>query len=267
MSRISDQPYCKISPCENAIEDTRQRRDHRSLPRKGQHPWIKHRESFTADEAQKILAAEVTAQRLAYQALRESCLVHVPEIYHSFWVGKNTYIVMEFIHGISYPKYCKIHSSVEVTTLIESIAEAVRRIWNFQIPKITSPGPFGRHKPADRFFSASGAGRTFDSITELQDFISENLAGEGKKWRIDFTSETLRLCHCDLAPHNLKITSDGVIYLLDFGMAGMYPTCFEEHALANQATSDFAKRLRVLLFGQKLSPNTVAMVSAARLLW
>ena len=81
--------------------------------------------------------------------------------------------------------------------------------------------------------------------------------------RIDFTSETLRLCHCDLAPHNLKITSDRVIYLLDFGMAGMYPTCFEEHALANQATSDFTKRLRVLLFGQKLSPDTVAMVSAA----
>lgn len=58
-----------------------------------------------------------------------------------------------------------------------------------------------------------------------------------------------------------------VTYLLDFGMAGMYPTCFDEHALANQVGSDFARRLRELLFGQELSRNAVAMAHAARLLW
>jgi Phosphotransferase enzyme family len=174
---------------------------------------------------------------------------------------------MDFIHGMTYPKYKKTPSPAEITKLFELIAGAVRHIWNFTIPTVSSPGPFGQHEPADRFFSASGVGRTFDSITELQDFINETLAGEGKKWRVDFTLETLRLCHCDLAQHNLRITDNGVVYLLDFGMAGMYPTCFEEHALANQVGSDFARRLRVLLFGQKLSPNAVAMAYAARLLW
>ena len=235
--------------------------------RYGQHLWIKHREAFTADQAKKRLQAEVTAQRFAYHALERSCVVRVPKIHHYFRVGKKTYIVMDFIQGMTYPKYRKTHAPEEISKLFESIAQAVRDIWNFNIPTINSLGPFGQYEPADRFFSASGVGRTFNSITELQDFINETLAREGKKWRVDFTLETLRLCHCDLAHHNLRITDDGVIYLLDFGMAGMYPTCFEEHALANQVGSDFARRLRVLLFGQKLSPNAVSMAYAARLLW
>ncbi len=232
-----------------------------------QHLWIKHREAYPADQAQKKLQAEVTAQRFAYHALERCCVVRVPEIHHYFRVGKKTYIVMDFIHGMTYPKYRKTHAPAEISRLFESIAEAVRHIWDFNIPTTNPPGPFGQYEPADRFFSASSVGRTFNSMTELQDFIHGTLAGEGKKWRVDFISDTLRLCHCDLAQHNLKITDDGVVYLLDFGMAGMYPTCFEEHALANQVGSDFARRLRLLLFGQKLSPNAVAMVHAARLLW
>ncbi len=235
--------------------------------RYGQYLWIKHREALTADEAQKWLQAEVTAQHFAYHALERSRVVRVPEIHHYFRDDKKTYIVMDFAHGMSYPKYRKAHGPAEMSRLFEVIAEAVRHIWNFQVPTINSPGPFGQHEPADRFFSATGVGRTFNSITEMQNFINQTLAREGKEWRVDFASEPLRLCHCDLAQHNLRITDDGLVYLLDFGMAGMYPTCFEEHALANQVGSDFARRLRVLLFGQKLSPNAVAMVHAARLLW
>jgi thiamine kinase-like enzyme len=88
-----------------------------------------------------------------------------------------------------------------------------------------------------------------------------------RSYQVDFTSERLNLCHCDLAHHNIKITGVGVVYLLDFGMAGVDPTCFDEHALISQGGSDFARRLRELLFGRQAPRNARAMAHAARLPW
>jgi serine/threonine protein kinase len=235
--------------------------------RYGQHLWIKHREAFTETEAKGMLEAEVAAQRFAYAGLRRSPVVRVPQIHCWFQVGKKTYIVMDFIDGTTYSQYRRSHSPEEITKLLESIADAVRRIWKVKIPPRSPPGPFGRHEPADRFFSCSGVGRTFDSLADLQDFINKTLEENKRSYRVDFTLETLSLCHCDLAQHNIRITSAGVVYLLDFGMAGLYPTCFDEYALAHQSGSAFARRLRQLLFGDKASQNAMAMAHAARLLW
>jgi Phosphotransferase enzyme family len=136
-----------------------------------------------------------------------------------------------------------------------------------KIPSNNLPSPFGRHKPAGHFFSCSGVGRTFDSITDLQDFINQTLMQNKRSYQVDFTSERLSLCHCDHAHHNIKITGAGVVYLLDFGMASVYPTCFHEHGLMSQGGSEFARRLRELLFGRQASQNARAMAHAARLLW
>ena len=40
-------------------------------------------------------------------------------------------------------------------------------------------------------------------------------------------SEPLVLCHCDLAPHNLLLDENKRLFLVDFGLAGLWPESSE----------------------------------------
>jgi hypothetical protein len=143
--------------------------------RYGQQLWVKHREAFTETEAKEMLEAEGAALHFAYTGLGGSPVVRGPQIYRWLQVGKKTYIVMDFVDGMTYSQYRRGHSSEEVRKLLESIAEAVRRIWEVKISPKSPPGQFGRHKASRRFFSSSGVGRTFDSLIDLQVFSNETL--------------------------------------------------------------------------------------------
>ncbi len=61
------------------------------------------------------------------------------------------------------------------------------------------------------------------------------------------------------------ISENGTVYIIDFGMSGLYPRVFEVYALFHQSGSKLAKRLRESLFGSKPSRNLRPIALVARI--
>jgi len=217
--------------------------------------WIKYGECVTE--------AEAMTQQLVYQYADPS-IVRTPAVYDYFSKATTTYIVMERVQGQTYGDYVKQHRE-KVPNLLEAIAAAVRHVWTIKGPPSVSPGPLGRQIAEDRFFTDRGAGQTFDTTADLEQWVNAKLVDTGRSERVDFAREKLRLCHGDLASHNVLIPILGPIYLIDWGMSGYYPLVFEEYALLHQFNSSFAKQLKSKLFGDKASPNLRPLSLVARI--
>jgi tRNA A-37 threonylcarbamoyl transferase component Bud32 len=210
--------------------------------------WIKYGECVTE--------AEAMTQQLVYQYADPS-IVRTPAVYDYFSKARMTYIIMERVQGQTYGDHVKQHRE-KAPKLLEAVAEAVRHVWTIKVPPGASPGPLGRQIPEDRFFTDRGAGQTFDTTADLEQWVNAKLINTRKSERVDFALEKLHLCHCDLASHNILIPVLGAIYLIDWGMSGFYPLVFEEYALLHQFNlpgGHFAKQLKPILFGDKASPN------------
>jgi hypothetical protein len=198
--------------------------------------WIKYGECVTE--------AEAMTQQLVYQ-YADSSIVRTPAVYDYFSKARMTYIIMERVQGQTYDDHVKQHRE-KAPKLLEAIAEAVRHVWTIKVPPGTSPGPLGRQIPEDRFFTDRGAGQTFDTTADLEQWVNAKLINTRISERVDFAS------------HNILIPVLGAIYLIDWGMSGFYPLIFEEYALRHQFNLPggyFAKQLTPILFGDKASPN------------
>jgi serine/threonine protein kinase len=220
--------------------------------------WIKYGGNVTE--------AEAMIQQLVYR-YADPNIVRTPAVYDYFSKETTTYIIMERVQGQMYCDHVKQHRE-KALKLLEAVAEAVRHVWTIKVPPGASPGPLGRQIPEDRFFTDRGAGQTFDTTADLEQWVNAKLIDTGKPDRVNFALEKLYLCHCDLAEHNILIPVLGAIYLIDWGMSGFYPLVFEEYALFHQFNrpgSNFAKQLKSMLFGDKASPNLRPLSLVARI--
>lgn len=216
--------------------------------------WIKYGRGVTE--------AEAAAQQFAYQHADRSIL-RIPQVYDCFSKTTTTYILMENVEGETYFEYKKKHPE-KASEKFNAILDAVRHFWTFEIPTETCPGPFKRQIPINRFFSDRGAGQTFQTAADLEEWINNKLIDRGLPDRVKFHSERLVFSHLDLHPANILVPKYGAICIIDWGMSGLYPLVFEEYGLLHQGNSNFAKRLRLILFGGKASPNLRAISLVAR---
>ncbi len=217
--------------------------------------WIKYGENVTE--------AEAVAQTFAYEHVDRN-IIRIPEIYDCFSEENMTYILMERVDGEDYRDYVKSHPT-DGSEIYRSLVGAVRHFWALQIPADASPGPFVQQIPVDRFFSDRDAHQTFQTITEFEQWINRKLIDHHLDERVDFNSEQLLFCHCDLASHNIMILENGTLYIIDFGMSGLYSRVFEVYALFHQFGSKLAKRLWESLFGRKPSRNLRPISLVARI--
>ncbi len=215
--------------------------------------WIKYGVHVTRAEA-------LSQQHVHKQA--DPNIVRTAAVYDCFTVQRTnappiTYIVMEKLGGTPLTAH---ESDVD----LDRIAAAVRHIWSLPLPPQAGIGPLAGQIPHDRFFSDSGAGRTFQSTDDLQGWINTRLEDEEYDERVEL-SEECHICHCDLSQFNLR--RDPIV-ILDWGMSGIYPRAFEEYALVRQFNlkgSRFAKALHKKLFGGNLSKQIRPLAIAARI--
>ena len=214
--------------------------------------WIKYGINTTL--------AEAAMQKFVHENSDRS-LVYIPAVYDSFTATQPgqppvTYIVMEKVEGEAYVNY-KEHHPDKAENMLQAIADAARHIWSLPLPPNMSLGPIEGQVPEDRFFSDYGSGRTFENVTQLENWINEKLKFRNKPERVDFQSERLQVCHCDLTQWNVLVDKpDKPPIIINWGYSGIYPRAFEEFALVSQFCllgSKFAKDLHKQLFGPKLS--------------
>jgi hypothetical protein len=198
--------------------------------------WIKYGDSVT--EAEAIL------QQHVYEHADPS-IFRTPKVYDFFTISSKdnisiTYIVIEHVHGTAL-------TTSEPDDVLDRVAAAVRHLWELPLPPLAAIGPLADQIPFDWFFSDYGAGRTFQSVGELQNWINEKLKDNGYPDRITLSLDCY-ICHGDLSQFN--ILRDPII-ILDWGRAGIYPRIFDEYALFRQFNlrgAKFAKALHGRLF-------------------
>ena len=214
-----------------------------------------------------VTLAEAAMQQYVYEKA-DPCIVRVPEVYDSFTIVKPSatpkgYIVMENVEGDDYFTYKKQHPEA-VEENLQAIADAVRHIWSLPLPPDATPGPLGKQKPFHRFFSDVGAGRTFDNIVELEDWINAKLIADERPDRVNLRNEQLCICHLNLTGWNVKIGKPPAFLQWEF--SGIYPRIFEEHTLRSQRVN-YAKGLCAILFGPKQSAAVRPLEMVANINW
>ncbi|EFR00451.1 hypothetical protein MGYG_03453 [Nannizzia gypsea CBS 118893] len=194
--------------------------------------WIKY--GICVTEAEAIL------QQFIHENTDHS-IMYTPKVYDYFTEQRKnalpiTYIVMERIYGEELP-----------------------------LPPQATIGPLAGQIPHDWFFSDYGAGRTFQSIEDLQNWINKKLKEEGWPDRVNLPSERC-ICHCDLSQFN--ILRGNPVIIIDWGMSGIYPRIFDEFALFRQFNlegSRFAKTLHKKLFGDTVPKHLRPLAIVSRI--
>ncbi|EFY84574.1 phosphotransferase enzyme family protein [Metarhizium acridum CQMa 102] len=215
-----------------------------------------------------VRLAEAAMQKYVHENA-DLAIVHIPKVFDAFRTSRPghppmTYIIMENVKGRDYVDFNKEHPQAAEQAM-EAVATAVRHIWDIPLPPSVPLGPFDQQMPIDRFFADFGAGRTFNDLAELEDWINKKLDEAEYPDRVELRGERLSICHCDLTQFNIRVGER--IALLDWGFSGVYPRAFEEFALLHQFNlrgHKFAKALHKQLFGPKLSKPMRALALAAR---
>lgn len=110
-------------------------------------------------------------------------------------------------------------------TVIRAITDALTHLHSFQHDVL---GPVSGNEWEGLLWDDAPAQR-LKSKADLENFVNSRLIGISKKFQI--LDCDLSFTHLDAAPRNIKITENGVVYLLDWASAGYFPRFFEVSAL------------------------------------
>lgn len=180
--------------------------------------------------------------------------VRIPQPYRFFRAMDRSgvlrgYLVMEYIHG----QCLEDLDFSNAPDLVEKVARAVFLLHatsSSALNSYTQPGPLSGGL-AERFpWGDSNADVRFSTIDDLEECIHRRLhralpqvypdmkPQKKKKLQrlsntIKFNNRRLSLCHLDLAPRNLLLCPDGLVAIIDWTTAAMYPSVFELASVAH----------------------------------
>jgi thiamine kinase-like enzyme len=112
--------------------------------------------------------------------------------------------------------------------------QALIDMWKIPLPQPFKVGPLGQGAPCGYLWAENDVHCRLESVTELNAFINRCLNLRRSKAHtdaIDLGTSQLVICHGDLSERNLKMASNGNLYILDWAFAGVYPELFEHFAL------------------------------------
>ncbi|KAF8645895.1 hypothetical protein AX16_007499 [Volvariella volvacea WC 439] len=142
---------------------------------------------------------------------------------------------------------------------------------------LSQPGPIGDYDNPyckGRLFPESGGPTRFDSYASLAFWYDECLYVQKRTTKrpsnIEIEpfdrSRPLAIVHQDLHLNNLMLGHDGQLWVLDWGMAGVYPDWFEYANMAIFAGTpmmpDSWKRLIPWMFGKFEGPGQLSFIYA-----
>lgn len=180
-----------------------------------------------------VTATEACALTFASEVL-DPAVVKVPSVAQFFTrpsgeLWTTGYLVMDFVEGAQLDQL-PLPESLRLT---DRIMQAIQHIHS--INGSDCPGPLDGSHARGLLWSEYGSDQVFNSCNDLQRYLDTRLAYYKQKVAVDVTNMSLSLCHLDIAPRNIIVSSDTSIYLLDWGCAGFYPPIFEYWAIHFEA--------------------------------
>ncbi|KAF2210673.1 hypothetical protein CERZMDRAFT_45023 [Cercospora zeae-maydis SCOH1-5] len=173
----------------------------------------------------------------------------------------NGYLIMEYIQGqrLDEGSLC---NNEKIVSLAASAIQSIHETSASRLSQETPPGSlFGSIHYGFPWGDGSAEG-SFHSMEDLERCIQKRLVCSNHAARsVDFDGFSDRhmvLCHLDLAPRNLLLTTNDIIAVLDWASMGWFPSAFELASLEylqTVASADEAKFLRsIKAHLQKLKP-------------
>ncbi|TBU24441.1 kinase-like protein [Dichomitus squalens] len=184
--------------------------------------------------------------------------------------GDYYWIIMDYIDGSTLFELWDTLTEERKRSVIDALAGYVRELRSIRLPNPPIPGPLHPDgipvKCRGSFFSEDQAG-PFGSYQEMADWFDRQrsrvrmynhmwLGGMISCPKFDAT-HPLVLCHMDIHPRNILIDKNGTPWLIDWGVAGVYPPWFEYAAIAVSVRADH--RLREVSAWKDLVANVVAI--------
>lgn len=193
---------------------------------------VKGGEGVLPSESQNMLFAE------------ESLHLPVPRVHRTFVADipgimggppvKGHFIVMDYIPG---PTVEECWDSLTLSQRQSVASQVATMTETMQSTSLTlPPGPIGGTGEGEKFegpwFTDYGAG-PFATLPDLEDWCNHKI-GVCIKFRqlpqhtLRFKFRRLVLTHQDIAPGNLVLDAQGKVWMIDRGIAGVYPSGFEQ---------------------------------------
>ncbi|EQB49821.1 hypothetical protein CGLO_10796 [Colletotrichum gloeosporioides Cg-14] len=166
---------------------------------------------------------------------------------------------MDFVPGVSLEKAWPDLDTDTRESVAVKVAEMIDRMQSLKISDMP-PGPVdhGGDEPwRGPYFTEYGTG-PFPTVQDMEDWYNHKLdvcirlkRTSNETQRFSFTDVVLT--HQDIAPRNLILQEGNQdLCLVDFGFGGIYPTGFEQAALARQAVGQWDVEFREMIL-QKLT--------------
>lgn len=196
------------------------------------------------------------------QLVRNNTSIPIPTVrrvlpmLNSSSADKYYWIIMDFIDGSTLFELWDSFNEERKRNIIDILAGYVRDLRSIRLPNPPVPGPLHPNgvpiKCSGSFFSDNDAG-PFGSYQELADWFDRQrmrtrvynhmrLGGMIAPLPKFDATHPLVLCHMDIHPRNILVDKAGMPWLIDWGIAGVYPPWFEYAALAVSVEAD--SRLR-----------------------
>ncbi|KAI9037397.1 uncharacterized protein KD926_000360 [Aspergillus affinis] len=175
----------------------------------------------------------------------ESKAIPVPKVLRVFNIesdvvfGCKCLILMDFVDGRSIEQCWADLSHTERVDVVSQVASIITVLRSIPLSprQQQQPGPVGCKCCVARgyWFTDIGAG-PFNSKEHLESWFNCRLEISQKFHQAPdtvppFHFDKLVLAHLDIAPRNLILDSDGKVWLIDWGDAGIYPDGFEVASL------------------------------------
>ena len=177
---------------------------------------------------------EALAQQYVW-AYSNGASFRVPEVYYYFEDEASPltcgfrcgYLVMEFVEGGN-------DSGTGDAINSQTLRQVLLDLWAIPIPSHIKIGPFGGSRPQGYLWADDGAPLTFDSVERMERFMDQCLRISSRSNcpdSVDLSASHVVICHGDLARRNLRLSSNGALFVLDWANAGVYPSVLECFAI------------------------------------
>jgi aminoglycoside phosphotransferase (APT) family kinase protein len=180
----------------------------------------------------------------------ESLHLPAPRVYRTFTADipgfskgklvKGNFIVMDYVAG---PTVEECWDSLDLSQR-QSVAGQVATMINTMqsTPLELPPGPIGGtrgQKFEGPLFIDDGAG-PFTTLQDLEDWYNHKIDvcvqfKQAPRRTPRFRFRKVVLTHQDIAPRNLVLDAQGKVWIVDWGVAGVYPAGFEQAAFQVQS--------------------------------
>ncbi|RDB18662.1 hypothetical protein Hypma_014699 [Hypsizygus marmoreus] len=189
-------------------------------------------------DALVVKCADSASEAFSMTFVREHTDIPVPRVHLVFRQGPlpGYYIVMDYIHGNTLERLWDGLNESTRGTMFSQLGEYLCQLRALENPS-SRPGPVDGSCCSGRWFGLWDAG-PFTAYDDLVQWLNHKRDVAGNYACDSFTTEGYRLVftHQDLAPRNLILDEASRLWILDWGMAGWYPTYFEYASVASMVT-------------------------------